>query len=808
MNNELWFNKNPAAGGYAIQRSLRFNSSDSAYLSRTPASAGNRKTWTWAGWVKRSALSNGYTSSHLFGVGATSGSPAQLAIYFETDRLFLETYYGSGTNYFYLKTSRVFRDLSAWYHIAVAWDTTQATAADRIQFYVNGVKESVFSTSSYPTLNFDGALNDAVAHNIGRWTNGFYTNGYLADIHFIDGQALDPTSFGEFSATTGVWVPKAFTGSYGTNGFKLNFADNSSNTATTLGKDTSGNGNNWTPNNLSVTAGAGNDSLVDVPVNGAQTDTGAGGEVRGNYATLNPLNTIYTNKTLSDGNLQTSGSTSNQVGGHSTIQLPNSGKWYAEMVMTASAGGSPFVGVATGSSSVGLVGASYRSDGTKELSTGSSAYGSSWTTNDVIGVAFDSDNNNGQITFYKNGVSQGVAYTGLNTTFPSGLYFSCQNNATGTTTFVWNFGQRPFAYTAPSGFKALNTANLPAPVVTKPSDVFDVALWTGNGSSPRTISGLNFSPDLVWIKNRTNSGAWNVLFDVIRGGGQLSSNQTDAELAAGSNIAGYVSAYTSDGFTLSAGSSSIGTVNENGSGIVAWTWDAGSSTVTNTSGSISSQVRANASAGFSVVSFTTPASGNYTFGHGLNVAPSLVILKSRGASSFWLVYHSSVCDTVYKYLRLHTTNGVTTDPGVVWGAALPTSTVVGVNAGNSIPTSQTAIAYCFAPVAGYSAFGSYTGNGSADGPFVYLGFRPAFVLVKMSSSTGNWTMLDTKRLGYNVDNNPLFPNLANAEGTTDLIDITSNGFKVRTTDATFNTNAGTYVYAAWAESPFQYSRAR
>ena len=242
-----------AAGGYSISRSVRFNSSDSAYLSRTPASAGNRKTWTWAGWVKRSDLSASFRQ--LF--TAADNNYAQNGF----DDLGRLRHYPLNNGNAAIRTVALFRDPSAWYHIVFYTDTTNATASDRLRIYVNGVRQDV--TGTFPSQNLDLSFNQAIAHNIGRYHTGSeYFSGYLADIHFIDGQALDPTSFGEFSATTGVWMPKAYTGTYGTNGFRLNFADNSAATATTLGKDAAGS-NNWTPNNLSVTAGAGNDSLVD-----------------------------------------------------------------------------------------------------------------------------------------------------------------------------------------------------------------------------------------------------------------------------------------------------------------------------------------------------------------------------------------------------------------------------------------------------------------------------------------------------------------------------------------------------------------
>jgi hypothetical protein len=247
-----------AAGGgaYEISRSLRFNSADSAYLNRTPASAGNRRTWTWAGWVKRSALGD---NPGIFASSVASG-PSISAIEFDSD--FIRVYDLQTSTYdFDTNTLARFRDTSAWYHILIAVDTTAATAANRVLIYVNGILQP--RTNSNPSLNFNTQVNVVKAHYIGFSISTRYFSGYLADVHFIDGQALDPSSFTTTDLTTGQLIPKAYTGSYGTNGFKLNFSDNS--TTAALGTDTSGNGNTWTTNNFSITAGSGNDSLVDTP---------------------------------------------------------------------------------------------------------------------------------------------------------------------------------------------------------------------------------------------------------------------------------------------------------------------------------------------------------------------------------------------------------------------------------------------------------------------------------------------------------------------------------------------------------------
>ena len=275
-----------APSGYTIDRSLRFRSSASAYLSRTPASAGNRKTWTWSGWVKRGALGVLQTLFSAYNSNTDSG-------YTEIRFLSADTLVLSGYATNWRITTQVFRDSSAWYHIVVSLDTTNATAANRIKIYLNGSEITAFGTSNNPALNDDFAINLNAAHSIGRVqaTATQYFDGYMTEVNFIDGQALDPTYFGEYNEDTGVWQPIKYTGTYGTNGFYLKFSDNS--TTTTLGYDYSGNSNNFTTNNVSVTSGVTYDSMTDVPT---LTSTDAA-----NYAVMNPLDSTITDGSITNG---------------------------------------------------------------------------------------------------------------------------------------------------------------------------------------------------------------------------------------------------------------------------------------------------------------------------------------------------------------------------------------------------------------------------------------------------------------------------------------------------------------------------
>lgn len=782
-----------STGGYQISRSLRFNSADSAYLNRTPASATNRQTWTWSGWVKRTALG---AYSTIFGHCSSDGLQQHTA-WFRNDDTLQFYIYSSGYN-LNLITTQVFRDVSAWYHIVIAQDTTQATDTNRAKIYVNGVQVTAFSTAAYPSQNLNGFINSNVAHGIGSFPPalGSYFDGYQTEINLIDGQQLTPSSFGETNAQTGVWQPKAYSGSYGTNGFYLNFSDNSNTTAATLGKDYSGNGNNWTPNNFSVTAGAGNDSLVDSPTSYG-TDTGVGGTVRGNYCTLNPLS--LNGATLSNGNLDVDTGTTNGYYALGTMAFPSSGKWYFEYTPTAN-GNNSFCGVADSSSPLTLNVSYYAGSGEKYVNGVNSAYGISYGNGSVIGVAVNVDS--GTVTFYVNNASQGA----ITYATSSGNYLAFFADGTGgsATTYNTNFGQRPFAYTAPSGFKALCTQNLPTPTIgattaTQAGKYFNPVLYTGNGST-QAITGVGFQPDMTWIKVRSTTYD-HQLVDAVRGSGKvIHSNLTNAEATLNT-----VTSFDSNGFTVN-GTTYAGT-NGNGSTFVAWNWKANGSGSTNTAGSITSTVSANTTSGFSIVTYTGNGS-NSTVGHGLGVAPKFIIIKSRSGTTGWPVYSESVGNTRFGYLN-------TTDffdvNSTAWNNTSPTSSVFTIGTGVLLNASgATYVAYCFAEVAGYSKFTSWTGNGSADGPFIFTGFRPAYVLVKITSASGEgWWVFDNKRNAYNVTNSILSPNSSGAEITGDYgIDMVSNGFKIRNSQGFINSSGATYICAAFAESPFKYSLAR
>ena len=1105
------------AGG----QSLRFEDGDSAYLSWTPASAGNRKTWTWSGWVKRGNLG---TTQTLFITQTLSPNSYQYLL-LNTSNQLEHRFVSSGTEYHKTTTNAVYRDSSAWYHVVLQFDSTQSTASDRDKIYINGERQTLVTTTQI-SQNVDGLINYNIEHRIGESVGtGVLFDGYLANVCFIDGQALDPTSFGEYDGT--LWRPKSDADiqslTFGTNGFYLPFkqtteaegfstvtytgnggahsiegvgfepdlvwvkdrttgsshrlhdsirgagiklssdttgaeVDESSsftsfdangfslagsagayntsgrnyvawcwdagsgsavsntdgsitsqvkantakgfsivtgttpssytsysfghgltsapefviwkerggtsnwnswhtglsssqnmiqlNTSTaeqsaayygtidssvvtqtgstftnlnsdfvaycfhsvsgyssigsysgtgasgnsvttgfepawimikrtdsgnnwvildttrdvdgeltkylssdsssaesdstqvqtqidatgftlesgfdivnasggtyiymafadtrdaTFFGDTSGNGNNWTPNKLNNT-----DVVLDSPVTG------------GNFAVLNTVDK-YSSAAISEGNLEIGTNTNAWYHQARATMFVNSGKWYWE-VCQANTGGFWKIGIrdndaALTSNTTSSTGFEYyASNGNKHSSSGASAYSSETYANGVGTVyAFALDMDAGTITLYVNGVSQGTMFSGL-----SGYYApTCSMY---NSTIIFNFGQdssfagtktpqgngaddEDFYYTPPSGFVSLKTSNLPTPSITAPDEYFNTLLYTGTGSS-LSVTGANFQPDWTWIKKR--SAAENhALYDVVRGTtNRLQSNVTTAENTGG------LTSFDSDGFTVDG---AYGTDGENGATYVAWNWLAGGTAVSNTDGSITSQVSANTDAGFSVVGYTGNGNASETVGHGLSVTPEMVIIKKRSTTSSWYVAHYGLNNSYnYAYhLFLDSTAAVSGSNDPYFMGSGNTSSVINVlnysgsNGGNENGTDY--IAYCFHSVEGYSKIGSYTGNGSTDGTFVHCGFSPSYVMWKRTDSTGSWYILDNKRNGFNPDNRELSPESSAAEADYDRLDFVSNGFKHRQSYVSSNGSGATYIFIAFAEAPFKSANAR
>jgi hypothetical protein len=777
--------------GYNLTKSLRFRGSASAYLNRTP-SASNRKTWTWSAWVKRGTS----TFNTLF--AAFQPAPRQYIAFYNNQIYCYGT--SAGADFVECSTTAVFRDFSAWYHIVFVYDTTQATGSNRVKVYVNGVQQTLTFTTT-PSQNSDGAINGAWGHFIGAQASIYPDmDAYLAEVNFIDGQALTPSSFGETDILTGVWKPKKFAGTYGTNGFYLPFTDvaTTSGSNTGLGKDFSGNGNYFTTNNISVTTGSTYDSMTDVPTLTSATTA--------NYCVINPLSPVNTSSigsstTVTQGNLYVDFASTAYDGFMPATMGTTSGKFYYEFKLNATTSSSHMIGIVGSTSVFGeSVVAVYRwATGIVRVNASTVTTGlATCTAGDVIGVAFDATN--GTCAWYKNNT---LLYTATGLTYPIYIPLLYGEGGAGRSYSGWaNFGQQPFVYTPPTGFVALNTFNLPTSTIVQGNTVMNVNTYTGNGSTQSITNAGATKPDLVWVKSRS-SATYNELYDSVRGvSKRLFSNDTAAE----ADFSPYgVTAFNSNGFTVNDVTSSGYGVNESGVSYVGWQWQAGQgSSSSNTSGSITSTVSVNATAGFSIATLTTQASGTATFGHGLGVAPSMVICKYRSGSSSWFTWHSAISGT--SYLKLETTDASTSN-SVIFSAS-PTSTVV--NLGTAWGGGGQIVAYCWSEIAGFSKFGSYTGNGSSDGTFVYLGFRPKYMMIKRTDTADSWVIMDTTRNPYNAVNLWLQAEGSNTESTlgTPQFDFISNGMKLRGSSSTDNASGGTYIYMAFAENPFKNALAR
>ncbi len=749
--------------GYQISRSVRLRSSASAFFSRTPTSAGNRTTWTLSFWHKLGTVPS--TSFQFF----SSGAAISDQIHLQNSTNLLRVYLAGA---YVFTTPATFRDPSAWYHFVVTVDTTQATAANRVRVWVNGVAQT--STDPAIAQNTSTKINDTGAHFIGRYaaSSSEFLDGYLTEVNFIDGQALTPAAFGETNPVTGVWQPRRYTGTYGTNGFYLNFSDPSAG-ATGIGRDSSGQGNNWTPNNISLTLGATYDSMLDVPTNWAD-----GGNGRGNYCTLNPIGSS-SNMTITGGNLNVTSSVAVQAfNAYSTIAVLT-GKWYAEATVNTGSI-ADMIGVCPSTLQSNSIrfdniagGVGYASDGRRYIPAGSALYGATYASGDVIGIALDMDAQ--AVTFYKNGVSQGTLSSFFTANVP---YYFVTGDADGSAGInqSWNFGQRPFSFSPPTGFRALNTQNLPEPLISNGRRWMDASLYTGNNTGQTVTNSAGMQPDLLWIKARSNTYD-HVLADSVRGvSAFLSSNTTAAE---GSNSE--LTSFNSNGFTLGATGSMARNVS--GQTYVGWQWKEG------------------AQAGFDIVTATSTTGGVATFNHNLGVAPAFALIKGRSVVEAWPVYHRSIGTNAYLVLN-------TTSAQVAFANLYSSTSTQFVH--NSLSPSANYVAYLFAEVPGFSRFGSYTGNGSADGPFVHLGFRARWIMVKRVDATQNWAIIDTERDTSNIANRRLFANLSSAEdqGIPNFIDVTANGFKCRDANVSYNASGGTYIFAAFAENPFKHALAR
>lgn len=780
------------ATGYQLARSVRMRSASPGFFSRVHA-AGNQKTWTFAAWIKRGTITG--TFQNIFGCGNGTTDATALNIQFDqtTDQLRLQ-----GWLTVFRRTNRAFRDTTGWMHLCVGFDGVTGSAS----IEVNLVAETSFAASNNPT-NTNYGIGQAATHSLGGALAGGIGNfdGYMADVHFIDGQKLPASDFAQLDTATNSVVPKAFAGTYGATGYRLDFVDNSGATAATIGADRSGNGNNYTPSGISVTPGVTNDSLVDTPTNYG-TDTGLGGEVRGNYCVLNPLDK-RSDLALTNANLTATGGTANATA--AGTQQMKSGQWIFSTRIDSASGGVPGVGVMAAATSAAGVSYYVGQDATSwGIFTSSTVNGQiynngasisaalfTYAVGDEVVIAVDIDAGKGWFGRYAAGVltwatvgGVGNPATGANPsfTFTPGLALkpAVRTDTSGVTV---NFGQRAWGFTAPSPFKAICTQNLPTPAVANPTDGADVNLRTGTGAAG-SVPGKKFGTNSIIVsKSRSAVRSWH-WGDSVRGVGKyLSSDSTAVETADAQAI----TAFNATGFSF------------------------GTSAILNNSGEtiVDLMLRLGALYGVDARAFTGTGAA-LLVAHGLGVPPELIIYKGRtGAVANWAVgssYLNGGSSPWNYYVNLNSTNGQAASISP-WNNTAPSSTqfTVGANA----PAGVDHIAYLVASIPGFSKIGTYVGNGAADGPFVNLGFRPRYFMRKRidTSADGSWLPLDTARSPANPAGNYLSIDTNAAEGTgAALGDFVSQGYKARVSGGG-NTAGGVYLYWAIADQAGKHARA-
>ena len=761
----------------SVSKSVMYNDGDNPYLTRTQGSGtGDQKrkaTFSW--WFKRGTN----YGAEMIHVG--SAPSTRLLVRFDTsNRLVFRL--TNGTTEYQKITNMTFEDSSKWYHCHWQIDVSQSTATDRSKVWIDGDQITSWSSDSNPGQNTDVVgLSDGTTQRIGCGAHfvGQIFDGYLAEFNYCDGVITTVDNFGITDTATGRWIPKALTGiTYGSNGFRLQFG-----TSSALGDDTSGNGNDFSSSGLVAS-----DQRNDTPTN--------------NLPIMRPYDPSYS-QVLYEGNLTTyTNGTNKGYAMCSTLRPKGSGKFYAEVRTSGDGGGNTLAfgcytqedleavttstNVYVGHSGSNGCGSAlwYVHGGTNQLRFGSTVTSNPSATingGDVIGIALDLDND--LISFYNNSGSLIGS-----TTFDSSksACFTAMSNT--SITFIWNFGDNGtfagnetaggntdedgngnFFHSVPAGFKMLTT-----------------------DSMTETARGVT---DLTWVKNRdaTNN---NGFIDSSRG--QSQNLLTDGDFLEYDYDKRGLSKFLKGGYSVGE----YNYVNGVGQRIVSWNWVCnGGTTETNNDGDTTVTLQKNTTAGFSIGTFTSKVAAQ-TCGHGLGVAPDVIILKRRDGSQNWMVYHKQIDLTDSHYLHLNETDAEQT--GSDFGNTLPTSTVFTTNV-----TGTAGRSYCFwawNSVEGYSRFGKYKGNGNSDGPFVYTGFRPAMVMVKSySNSATNWEIRDNLRSSSNGGNpitQVLYPNLNSIEYTTDNCDFLSNGFKWRSSGGNRNESGYDYIYMAFAEHPF------
>lgn len=836
---------------YKIKHSVIL--SENGFFDRAlNATAGNPQKYTFSTWLRASDWLQPSKNMSVFGLH--EGSLERFYINLNTSgqlASFGRTYVGTDlTLVGSYTTDGVWRDPTAWYHLMWVVDSTLSDADDRVKYYINGVRPTTATGTAMPQ-NINTPLNRAAADynadtrfQLGRHISSTYGDfkGYLAETIYLDGATKGPSDFGEFKA--GVWIPKEYTGgSFGVNGFHLDYADSSN-----LGNDVSGNNNDYTANDI-----ASHDQTSESPTN--------------TFCTINSAE-VYKTKFPYDGALEWDSAAETYPMTVATFNVPTRGKWYWEQRVVD--GSSAFsCGVQEPDMSLG----NYHTAANNGYSTSepkTSAYGKgnfriqnnvtdstppNLSNGDVVQIAYDSDNN--KLWFGLNGTwilgsgqtgtpNPGTNTLGFSVTHPEVVPFWSDASTTQEAHWRVNFGQEPtfkgtktpaatyrdarglgkFLYQVPDGFLSLCRDNISRLDLQKteisnqrrigasPQQVFKALTYEGDSTSSRTITGAGFQPDLVWVKGL--NGYNHQWLDVCRGSTKIiQSSATSAETTSTTLVSGGLNALTSDGFSLTAGTSNSFFVNRDAYNYVAYCFKAGGSPSSNYDGSLTSSVSVNKDYGFSIATYTGNETAGATFGHGLGKKPDLIILKDRSATRSWVVYHKELGSST-TFLQLSNPNQKTNQASY-FNSTDPTSSVVTL--GNSSTTnSSSMVAYSWCEVPGFSKFGIYDGNSDPNkrGRYNYTGFTPAFLMIKPIDDSGNdgrWNIIDNARNPVNPRDKYIWAERADGEtdgGVHYEVDFLSNGFRIRNNNASSYTHTNknfTYVYVAFAEQSFSFSNA-
>ena len=785
-------------------RSLRLDGGES--LSRTFSSTGDSKKFTFACWVKRTELGG---NQRIF---QASNSNNDDFLRFNNDNTLGYWIYQNGSHNHQGNTTAVFRDVSAFLHVCYVVDTAQATAANRVKIFVNGVSHTL---SVYPDQNRDcSVMNTAALHYIGRYGNSAseYANLYIADAYFLDGEAVEPVGNFIESNDYGGYKPKAYTGSFGTNGFHLKFDDSSD-----IGADAAGS-NDFSTNSLSS-----HDVVLDAP-NGK------------NYATLNSLDAG--GGTFSEGNLKWKAGGSHRAVRFTQAALAGD-KTYFEVYYPDSWSNQPMIGLMGAEAKISDQQTAnpslwFRSNG-YEYNNGSesNAGNPTWTNGDIVGVAVDLDA--GELKYQVNGGSFTTAFTGLSSdttwipaikgydTSPNYIINTgADNTFAGEKTSGQDTSQSEFYYAPPTGYKSLNSSNLTVNVT--PSAHFNTVLYEGSydgynmtGTDSQSITGVGFSPDIVWVKDRdgqsdTHGNAYtgHFWFDTVLGSG------SPVNIDASQGISGYlnsgyngVNSFDSDGFSVDEADETNYSADtdedyepDTPERYVAWCWKLGTTASSwSGSGQDPDSEEYNSDAGMSVINYydSDYAGSSITFNHSLGAAPEFAMaLDYEGMVGSSYAWHKDLSSG--NYLDLASTGSQTSD-STYFPSSPATNTTFEM--GVSLVDGLMSHVALFRSVEGFSKFGSYHGVGN-NGVYVYTGHRPKIIWIKNKTGTGNWFIFDAVRDTYNEAVNYLRPNSYGTEATNSgyKLDILSNGFRINVESSHMNNSSYEYIFCSFAEQPF------